>query len=1539
MRFDVYQDIEPTDEHFVTSELDAYSPCFMIRAIKMIECQNSQRVNDIQNEFQSDKKKQKGCSIEDVQFSLSNQSKNSASGSLPNMADRQRTTRKGGSLEHIPRDETDEGLSPSVTIFSKQKQSKQKLEATGKNKFSSVQIDLSFDNKIKHEAGMPFMNKHDSGQKIPIKLIKQDYGNRSQIMLKNGPKTKVIFTIDSGNDEDDNFVPVTQNLAYLQQAVSRSEFEKMIDSDAFEHSQFTLTSKETQQLSGIMHSKRISKEMSKLQYTQGKQITFNESTKSTHNNCECNDDMYIDTGSSINVGPYQLNDGQLIEYQMIRESPIEFIAGFNNHKERVLFVADKTIQIPSTRGIITLVLRGIHVVQTSVSFLLSVMELNEQGFGFQFNSDENPFMTLPDDTRVALVREKSKRLFLLPYIKQSGIPSITKKAEVQVSAPMHQCNRGQLKQFRVVKDMKQLHEMWGHPNFRLLHKMLQAGDIDVVLQNTTYTPICDVCNDNKAHRNTISIENQTQVQPYKAGEYLVMDVKGKLTTCMFQNSYWLLIICAISQFEFFFPLQNKMKIVTYLHKVFNYMKVRGIKVRAIKSDNGSEFKNSEMMKFCNDNGIEQLFCPPHSQAKNGLVERHHRTYVTAIRCLLGTYTLPDKFWSLAGKYYNLISNRLWHSALKYTTETGEIIERSPFFVLNGYLPSHKMMRTFGEPGTVFITDTSNFQPTGEDVIFVGVAGDDTYLLWNLTKSKLQESFHVTFRDASKSTKEVIIDPLRKKIFYDESMIQKMRKEVQRKKGLLQLQDSTLVDETLIPTCEQQIMSSPGESPPGELKRKSDLITSPLCSQENSIVTIPIRNQPIKVPIEYTEEIKKFLKIAHSKDLLIRCQSKNPKLSGSLSHARWEKSKYSQNIKGFLAAGSTWQDFVHAYLRGYIVFQDITDPIVDIVPNTVALTIFSQSFDINNDVTSSKDLGTLHLIVEQKDFISCLTSIQSPSTELLPCSIQDRIIKKSVKNSDTKSGPLETLWKASKEKEWYQKVRPGMELVTYDIFRATENGKIVSGLWVHTQTTVIPEKMLHKATEVVPTPDNTTTKSRYVANGSTQRPVIDYDQTFAGVFSYNTFRLLLQIAVQRELKIVTFDLERAFLQNTLDRTNLFMTCPKDIGETDAQGRPQIFRATKGQYGLTQSGHLLYKNVIKFADEKGFKKFVTDPCTFTRFTGKHTEYLSVYVDDIIFLSPSVVSSQQFEVELRQRFTLNEQKSIQSESKRQIILGAQLDRNWENGYLIMSNGTYIQGMTERFGLEKCSKTLSPISPGTILRKAQPNEIVDNEIYRQKVGSLMFLSTTCRPDIAQATGQLTKYFEKPSQQHVDAADKVIAYLYHSKKLGIKFQKVGQGVRTMFNGAPDNEINAFCDASHQSDPDTFRSVNGGLILWHMTPIAWWSKISRTHSTSTAESELCSAVELIKALMMFRLMLEEAQYKQLYPTEVFEDNSATISFAELYQGVRKVKHYLSRVAFVQEQHESGIFKFTQVGTKNQLADALTKLYQFHSTKILLKKFK
>ena len=49
-----------------------------------------------------------------------------------------------------------------------------------------------------------------------------------------------------------------------------------------------------------------------------------------------------------------------------------------------------------------------------------------------------------------------------------------------------------------------------------------------------------------------------------------------------------------------------------------------------------------------------------------------------------------------------------------------------------------------------------------------------------------------------------------------------------------------------------------------------------------------------------------------------------------------------------------------------------------------------------------------------------------------------------------------------------------------------------------------------------------------------------------------------------------------------------------------------------------------------------------------------------------------------------------------------------------------------------------------------------------------------------------------------------------------------------------------------------------------------------------------------------------------------------INFQDKYQSIRKVKHYVSRVAFLQEQKEKGTCHFTYVNTKDQLADALTK---------------
>jgi transposase InsO family protein len=48
-------------------------------------------------------------------------------------------------------------------------------------------------------------------------------------------------------------------------------------------------------------------------------------------------------------------------------------------------------------------------------------------------------------------------------------------------------------------------------------------------------------------------------------------------------------------------------------------------VRAIRSDNGNEFKNSHFETFCRDLGLEHQFSSPYVSCQNGVVERKNHS--------------------------------------------------------------------------------------------------------------------------------------------------------------------------------------------------------------------------------------------------------------------------------------------------------------------------------------------------------------------------------------------------------------------------------------------------------------------------------------------------------------------------------------------------------------------------------------------------------------------------------------------------------------------------------------------------------------------------------------------------------------------------------------------------------------------------------------------------------------------------------------------------------------------------------------------------
>jgi transposase InsO family protein len=66
-------------------------------------------------------------------------------------------------------------------------------------------------------------------------------------------------------------------------------------------------------------------------------------------------------------------------------------------------------------------------------------------------------------------------------------------------------------------------------------------------------------------------------------------------------------------------------------------------LKAIRSDSGTEFKNTSFEEFCLEHGIDQQFFAPRVPQQNGVVERKNRTLVEMARMMLDKHRTPRRF--------------------------------------------------------------------------------------------------------------------------------------------------------------------------------------------------------------------------------------------------------------------------------------------------------------------------------------------------------------------------------------------------------------------------------------------------------------------------------------------------------------------------------------------------------------------------------------------------------------------------------------------------------------------------------------------------------------------------------------------------------------------------------------------------------------------------------------------------------------------------------------------------------------------------------
>ncbi|GJR71119.1 putative ribonuclease H-like domain-containing protein [Tanacetum coccineum] len=360
--------------------------------------------------------------------------------------------------------------------------------------------------------------------------------------------------------------------------------------------------------------------------------------------------------------------------------------------------------------------------------LFSVSQMCDKKNSVLFNDTEcivlSPNFKLTDESQVLLKVPRKNNMYsvdLKNIVPKGGLTCLFAKATSDES--------------------KLWHRRLGHINFKTMNKLVKENLVrglpsKLFKNNQT----CVACQKGKQHR--ASCKSKTISSISQPLHMLHMDLFGPtFVKSLMKKMYCLVVTDDYSRFSWVFFLATKDEtsgiLKSFITGVENLIDQR---VKVIRCDNGTEFKNKEMNQFCERKGIKREFSVARTPQQNGVAERKNRTLIEAARTMLADSKLPTTFWAEAVNTACYVQNRV------LVTKPHN---KTPYELFLGRKPALGFMRPFR--CLVIILSTidllSKFDGKVDEGFFVRYSiNSKAFRVFNSRTRIVEENLHVQFSE-------------------------------------------------------------------------------------------------------------------------------------------------------------------------------------------------------------------------------------------------------------------------------------------------------------------------------------------------------------------------------------------------------------------------------------------------------------------------------------------------------------------------------------------------------------------------------------------------------------------------------------------------------------------------------------------------------------------------------------------------------------------------------------------------------------------------